>query len=492
MNDSKLQIKDVNQDDQAEIMQYINELELQLNKFESHSRVKRGLVNLVGKVNKYLWGTLDSDDLEQINTKFETLLSNQDQIQEVINERTTLLKNITKSFEKTTQELLENQKQISTKINLYNRKINTIKFKLLLQRCITNLEFLNEAIQLSHFGISSPFLISKDLISEMTNELRGLYKREQLLNLDINYSMISIIRTDISILKDSLLLQFSYPIFHNTNYNQYKLIPIPLVNFTIVPPNPIILLSEDTRSSLWYKEECQSLEEYSLCLDEPPQRIEDTCYGSLLQGQPGLCPRTKIHLNQSFIDTIYDKLIIVPINENILVKETCSQHLTKTSISTPTMIILNNRCTTEIRDEVLSAPVSKLPPQTIMLPKPNYSNFSMDISDKSLLYLEDIERSAANLPQVHIRHFPYYDSTNFWIWFTIGTILVILILCKIRTKCHICLRCNPCNGICQRVTGRQSPTLKEEATRSSSSEPVASRSNNVEPTPRLQILRNPF
>lgn len=74
-------------------------------------------------------------------------------------------------------------------------QVDTIEFKILLQKCIINLEFMNEAIQFSHFGISPPHLIS---ISEINTQLIGLYKLKQLLNLKINYSIISIIRTDMN------------------------------------------------------------------------------------------------------------------------------------------------------------------------------------------------------------------------------------------------------------------------------------------------------
>lgn len=489
LQDSELQIKQVQQDQQFEIKQYINELQLQLSKFESHSRTKRGLVNLVGKINKYLWGTLDSGDLEEINSKFDILMNNQEQIQEVINIRTSILRNITKSFERTTQELLENQKQIATRVNLYVQKINTVEFRILLQKCITNLEFLNEAIQLSHFGISSPYLISKELISEMNARLEELYKPEQLLKLEINYSIISIIRTDINILEDSLLLHFSYPIFHPTNYNQYKLTPIPLINFTMIPPYPIILLPENTHSSLWYKEDCQSLEEYSLCLDELPQRLEDTCYESLLRGQPGLCPKAKIQLNCSFIDIIYNRLVIIPVNENLLVKEVCSKHLTTTPISTPSIITLNDDCTTEIKDEIISTPETKLPSQTIILPNPKYSNFSIDISDKSLQCLDDIQKSISELPPVHIRHFLRNSSDYFWIWLTLGIIILVILLYMCHKK--MCLHYDLYHRILRRSVARET-TRSEEKPRSSSPEPVTSGSTNDGSTPSYRPPKNPF
>lgn len=74
--------------------------------FTDVHREKRGLFDGVGKIEKWLFGTLDSEDEEHINSYMQSLQTNQNKIAGSLEKQSTLLKTISKSYSNNFQKLV--------------------------------------------------------------------------------------------------------------------------------------------------------------------------------------------------------------------------------------------------------------------------------------------------------------------------------------------------------------------------------------------------
>lgn len=62
------------------------------------TRVKRGLLNIVGRVQKTLFGTLDDTDAESYDKQIEELQSSQNNLLKIVEKQTSILKATSNTF----------------------------------------------------------------------------------------------------------------------------------------------------------------------------------------------------------------------------------------------------------------------------------------------------------------------------------------------------------------------------------------------------------
>ncbi|KAL4105021.1 hypothetical protein QTP88_020296 [Uroleucon formosanum] len=86
------------------------------------NREKRGLVNLVGRVQKTLFGTLDDTDAELYDRQIEKLQSSQQNLLKIIDKQTSVLKATANTF----KEANKMEAQINRLSVLYNRMADTV------------------------------------------------------------------------------------------------------------------------------------------------------------------------------------------------------------------------------------------------------------------------------------------------------------------------------------------------------------------------------
>ncbi|KAL3266176.1 hypothetical protein HHI36_010360 [Cryptolaemus montrouzieri] len=91
--------------------------------FSSPVRVKRGLINAIGKAQKWLFGTLDADDEKRIKKYMETLNSNDNKIQKEIKSQMSILRQISNKYSKVFQNLSDNQIIIETQLKTLSREV---------------------------------------------------------------------------------------------------------------------------------------------------------------------------------------------------------------------------------------------------------------------------------------------------------------------------------------------------------------------------------
>lgn len=107
--------------------------EIRANEFSIHhlnKRTKRGLIDIVGTVSKFLFGTMDNDDSKHIYEKLDNLHSNTESITEVVKHQTAIMSSNFQTLSKPLKEVEHETEQLQQKINElitdYNTKIDSI------------------------------------------------------------------------------------------------------------------------------------------------------------------------------------------------------------------------------------------------------------------------------------------------------------------------------------------------------------------------------
>uniref|UniRef100_A0A6P7H0E3 Uncharacterized protein LOC114349305 n=1 Tax=Diabrotica virgifera virgifera TaxID=50390 RepID=A0A6P7H0E3_DIAVI len=105
----------------------INTLEKKLENIYPHIRSKRGLIDGIGKVNKYLLGNLDSDDGDRYDKAIEVLENNQKHIIHETNLQISLYKKLIDHYNKSLATLWQNQEKLQRNLQKFQLEIqNTI------------------------------------------------------------------------------------------------------------------------------------------------------------------------------------------------------------------------------------------------------------------------------------------------------------------------------------------------------------------------------
>ena len=73
--------------------------------FTDNHRVKRGLLNIIGKTQKWLFGTLDSDDEQYIKSYLDSLQSNENKLNDNLKQQHSLLKLMSETYNDQFQKL---------------------------------------------------------------------------------------------------------------------------------------------------------------------------------------------------------------------------------------------------------------------------------------------------------------------------------------------------------------------------------------------------
>jgi len=75
--------------------------------YDKHKKYKRGLSNLVGHIQKTLFGTLDNEDGEMYNTQIRELQNSRANLLKIVDKQTSILKLTNNAFKDV--QLIENQ-----------------------------------------------------------------------------------------------------------------------------------------------------------------------------------------------------------------------------------------------------------------------------------------------------------------------------------------------------------------------------------------------
>lgn len=244
----------------------------------AHKATKRSLIDVGGRILHFLFGTLDSRDLERINSKISTIQNKGSEVVHLLKDQLTYIQEATRRVNDNSIDLAK----LETVTKLINKKIQDITNQIFtkekgleialnsffaissafrtLETTLTEIQDevgqLREAISITSLGkLSSYFLSPTRLLSILTamqphlpSDLRLLTN----LRLDEMYMYYSIAKVHAVAIGTKLRLIVDIPIkAENRYFNLYHALPLPVVidNTTaaiyISPPKPYFAITED-------------------------------------------------------------------------------------------------------------------------------------------------------------------------------------------------------------------------------------------------------
>ncbi|KAK9887012.1 hypothetical protein WA026_019940 [Henosepilachna vigintioctopunctata] len=381
----------------------INTLEEILNE---NLRIKRGLINLGGKISKALFGTLDSDDELLYKNYFNTIKNNE-------------------------AKLMKNQKQIATIVNDLKNKFNN-KF----QEMSVNLKLLQIVPQLREVQQMHLLLFQLKDIKNVLDEIQTAvsFARLHLLHGSIlPYSkFLQFIKNNDNItvyhLKDYyqlchtkvmfrnkiLLFLISIPLVQRKYYDLYRFYYLPQNNLTVPYTNPYLLSQNGIL--IWSTKQCHPIEDDYLC-DQDSLIETPKCMKDILKNHLENCPRIETHMSSN-LQLLEDGNILSV--ENKRITETCHEQTKYYFV--PPMAILRTKCTiSNLNKEIIPTDIVD-EEKYIILPK--WSTRHEDIKNE-----EKEEFKKAEIPDIELEELdqwnPHKNNFSLFLYFVIVMFIII-------------------------------------------------------------------
>ena len=192
----------------------ISQIKVKLNNLNPNNRPKRGLINVGGKITKWLFGTLDSDDGEKYTKAINELHNNQNSHKREINLQISLTKQLIDNYNNTVTLLAKNQEHIKNHINIFESNLNQsamdvttvlkvqntlLQIILNCQSFITFLDNLENAVTFAKLGTLHTSIILVSQLEQTFLNLSTLYGEDKVLlfkNLE-NYYQVNFVKDKI-------------------------------------------------------------------------------------------------------------------------------------------------------------------------------------------------------------------------------------------------------------------------------------------------------
>ena len=240
-NDVKLIVKTL--DKHCENCDYLDEIEnlnFRINQLDNlaqhlkiitHSRHRRGLLNIIGSVSKQLFGTLDNDDLDLINKNIDTLFNDNNKLKTIVSNQTALIRKVInsdglKQIEKLNFDITHMRQSVDK-----DRTMTKLIIKS--ESAIHNLHFqldeLLDVIILGKQGIISPQIINQNVFIQNYAQALG----HKALNTAIeprpeNFQFIlDTAELSIFTISNRLFFKISIPIILDLKWDIVQVYPIP-------------------------------------------------------------------------------------------------------------------------------------------------------------------------------------------------------------------------------------------------------------------------
>ncbi|KAL4154028.1 hypothetical protein QTP88_001861 [Uroleucon formosanum] len=233
------------------------------------TREKRGLVNLVGRVQKTLFGTLDDTDAELYDKQIEKLQSSQQNLLKIIDKQTSVLKATANTF----KEANRMEAQINRLGVLYNRMADTVNqtvinldiveartnineqiniLNLLFQQLSFETDTICEIIIAAQGGIMHSSVIAVNELRQQLKDISLIVPKEQSLPFNLNqvslYELSKISKFNIIYKNETLIFEIVIPLVNSVELTLYHVIPLPVVKndhyIHIIPEYSYIAISK--------------------------------------------------------------------------------------------------------------------------------------------------------------------------------------------------------------------------------------------------------
>lgn len=330
-------------------------------------RSKRGLINPLGSLVKFITGNLDNDDASRYDQMIKDLKNKQD----LISKRVTIISEMAGIISNFTETTQRNFIQLQNEINLLKKEFNdTHKFKIeskiikILTIYFNNflsiflqLDEIETAVAFSRVKVLHQSIIdNKELLSilkeiEKTDKLVFPAKLSNLVKIEPTIELQAYIK------ERQITFIMRIPLITSDIYNYYKVIPLPVLNqsnvTTLIPPKyPFLLVKEVKTQPL--ANPCQEVDQnlYLCYEDDITTHIEDTCVASLLkfESNTSTCHPVPVEINTLHIRPIYENRWIIYTNKPIILQELCKGEIMRKQLLGTYLLEIDSNCEVKVND----------------------------------------------------------------------------------------------------------------------------------------------
>lgn len=329
-----------------------------LNNITPHKREKRGLLNIVGKAHKWLFGTLDSDDGEKFENAISVLQNNQDSLYHEISLRVSLTQELINNYNKTITLLSFNQHLITRRIeyfsyyinktiddiSAYLRAQNTLDQIILnCQNLITFLDNLENALMFAKLNTLHSTVISVSELDNIVNYLFKLYNNETMISFKNTISYYQLCGIQVGFSNDRIIFAIHFPILKNEVFDNFHLIPIPINQSIIIPNYPYLILGSDQLQESY--EDCPSIEEVHICQNRLKPLFGDCIVSMIRDAENRNCRTVSVHLSKPIFKAVTSKhIVMIPAEKSLKIMTKCQSNENYVFIEQPSLIELPTNC----------------------------------------------------------------------------------------------------------------------------------------------------
>ncbi|XP_076259360.1 uncharacterized protein LOC143195792 [Rhynchophorus ferrugineus] len=278
-------------------------------------RHKRGLINVIGTIDKYLFGTLDASDGERYDNYIKILQTNQEILQHDTMATQTILKNISKSFDKTITKIKTNQDNILTMMGNLSVTMSmttlTTHFILTMDNIESNLRIISDlcnniqtAINFAETGTLHHSIIK---ITDLNKIILQINPKARI-PFDNIIKYYETAHADVLIKNSLIIFHVAIPLISDIPYTLYHLFAIPIQNHIVSIKNPFLLLNKNDYFNT--PENCIKIEEIILCSKFNLNK-DEKCIVQTINAEFDHCPMIPILYNQTSVRQLQDNSIII-------------------------------------------------------------------------------------------------------------------------------------------------------------------------------------
>lgn len=315
----------------------------------NYDRVKRGLVNVFGKIIKFVAGNPDSDDLENINQNIQKLYNNQKTEIERINGITAFANHVTQRMTEDAKILNSNFRTLRD-FTLELKNVSDIQAMINyeLHQCLLlshSLSVIERTISLALRDIPNLELVSIGELLDMHRYLKSIYSSDQLLSYQNHpFRLLESAKITVLGIEDTVTFLLKTPILKPFTYNYSQVYPIPNgQNIIIMPPSKFLLQQED--AEFWTNEECPTTNNVTLCSIPPKQDLCTT-------RNPTACQTVQVNDDYNIVKVLNNKQLLILFGQPTPVTEDCDGLLTRQTLQG--CFIADSRCRIIIGNSIYS------------------------------------------------------------------------------------------------------------------------------------------
>lgn len=414
-----------------------------LQNLHPHVRKERGLINIVGTINKWLFGTLDASDGEHYEKAISSLENDRFNIKKELNLQISLSKALINNYNNTITTLSRNQEKLQLGLKKFQISVqNTIdnlqdylsfqgvitQINLDCQNLITFLDNLENAITFSKMNALHNSIISISQLEITLKYLRKIYKESEIQNFKSLLSYYQFLGTQVRISNSKVIFAIHVPILRPETLTFSHIYPT-IQNKSIFVPK-YQYLAHKRNQVQFSSQPCPVIEETYFCIEEFHPR--DQCTEDLLHGLPvNNCPTLIVNLEEPVVEQITQELVIIlpTKQEKLLTKCSTDQFV---QITQSVMVKIPETCEIQINDKKFVNDVKLYQGKPLILPDIKLPNLNTTqiwtapnitkINLEELYHLKDI---ANHLTPVDLSN--QAQNTNWLLVITIGLSIVLVI-----------------------------------------------------------------